>query len=229
MKELFELYFLSRNTAIRNQLIEQNMGLARKVAHSSSRGCPYSYENILQIASIGLIKAVERYNPQQGKYFTSFALPYIRGEVLHFLRDKAAMVRIPRNLHETASKVNKASRTLIATHGRNPTNREIADFLSLSILQVDEALAAARTASGVWSLDARLDDSDDLTLGDILVAPSSRGTAVPCPYDSCDLKELISSQGDRITTNVWQLASQMLSAEQQQWFQGWLHSQVDAA
>src|SRR5690348_16949629 len=107
MKEIFVLFFETRNLTLRNLLVELNIGLARRVAHRMKDSCNIGYQDLFELATMGLIKAVERYNPNQ-KYFTSFALPYIKGEIQHFLRDKSSLVRIPRGLHELSSRVKKA-------------------------------------------------------------------------------------------------------------------------
>ncbi|MCC5644756.1 sigma-70 family RNA polymerase sigma factor [Nostoc sp. CHAB 5824] len=169
MKEIFTLYFESRCLTLRNHLVELNIGLARKVAHNMEGSCQETYQDLLGLATLGLIKAVERYDPLH-KYFTSFALPYIKGEILHFLRDKASPVRISRGLHEMSAKIKKARSHLASLSGRRPSDAEVALFLGISKTQIEEALGAARNQKYIWSLDSKLDETDDLTLGDTLVA-----------------------------------------------------------
>ncbi|NDJ20991.1 sigma-70 family RNA polymerase sigma factor [Nostoc sp. B(2019)] len=176
MKEIFGLYHETRSCTLRNHLVELNIGLARKVAHNMVGNCQESYQDLLGLATLGLIKAVERYDPNQ-KYFTSFALPYIKGEILHFLRDKASPVRISRGLHEMSAKIKKARSHLSAQLGHRPSDAEVALFLGISKAQIDEAIGASRNQKYIWSLDSKLDDTDDLTLGDTLVgqnAPQDR-------------------------------------------------------
>jgi RNA polymerase sigma-B factor len=168
MKEIFLLYHQSRCLQLRNHLVELNIGLARKVAHRMVSNCTESYQDLLGLATIGLIKAVERYDPSQ-KYFTSFALPYIKGEILHFLRDKASPVRISRGLHEMSAKIKKAREHLSASLGHRPSDAEVALILGISKSQIDEACSASRNQKYIWSLDSKLDDTDDLTLGDTLI------------------------------------------------------------
>ncbi|WP_099068896.1 sigma-70 family RNA polymerase sigma factor [Nostoc linckia] len=172
MKEIFTLYNQTRSLTLRNHLVELNIGLARKVAHNMVDNCTESYKDLLGLATLGLIKAVERYNPEQ-KYFTSFALPYIKGEILHFLRDKASPIRISRGLHEMSGKIKKTRSHLSAQLGHRPSDAEVALFLGVSKSQIDEALGASHNQKYIWSLDSRLDDTDDLTLGDTLVGQDS--------------------------------------------------------
>ncbi|MDM9583139.1 sigma-70 family RNA polymerase sigma factor [Nostoc sp. GT001] len=180
MKEIFVLYHATRSLLLRNHLVELNIGLARRVAHRMVVSCQESYQDLLGLATIGLIKAVERYDPNQ-KYFTSFALPYIKGEILHFLRDKASPVRISRGLHEMSAKIKKARSHLSASLGHRPSDAEVALYLGISKSQIDEALGASRNQKYIWSLDSKLDDTDDLTLGDTLVgqeAPIDRSDEI---------------------------------------------------
>ncbi|MBW4675927.1 MAG: sigma-70 family RNA polymerase sigma factor [Desmonostoc geniculatum HA4340-LM1] len=171
MKEIFALYFSTRSLILRNHLVELNIGLARKVAHNMVDSCTENYKDLLGLATLGLIKAVERYDPSQ-KFFTSFALPYIKGEILHFLRDKALSVRIPRGMHEMSGKIKKARSHLANQLGRRPSDAEVALYLGISKAQIDEALGASRNQKYIWSLDSKLDDTD-LTLGDTLIGQDS--------------------------------------------------------
>jgi RNA polymerase sigma-B factor len=72
--------------AVRNRLIQRNIGLVRKVAHQVSRHCAEPFENLVQVGSMGLIRAVERFDVGRGHSFSSFAVPYIRGEMQHYLQ-----------------------------------------------------------------------------------------------------------------------------------------------
>ncbi|HAC62443.1 MAG TPA: RNA polymerase subunit sigma, partial [Cyanothece sp. UBA12306] len=78
---LFRDYQKTRNIQIRNQILELNFGLARKEAYHWVNKCPESYEDLLQVGSLGLIRAIERFDSEKGHAFSSFALPYIRGEI----------------------------------------------------------------------------------------------------------------------------------------------------
>ena len=80
--------------ALRNRLVKLNAGLVRKIAHRVSHQCAEPYEDLEQIGFIGLIRAIERFNPTQGCAFSSFAVPYIRGEMLHFLRDRGSAIKV---------------------------------------------------------------------------------------------------------------------------------------
>ncbi|MEO1623321.1 MAG: sigma-70 family RNA polymerase sigma factor, partial [Cyanobacteria bacterium J06632_3] len=94
--ELLMQYKVDRSVKLRNQLVKLNAGLVRKIAHRVSHQCAEPYEDLEQIGYIGLIRSIERFDPGQGCAFSSFAVPYIRGEMLHFLRDRGTTVKIPR-------------------------------------------------------------------------------------------------------------------------------------
>ena len=85
-----------KQLALRNRLVKLNAGLVRKIAHRVSHQCAEPYEDLEQIGYIGLIRAIERFDPTQGCAFSSFAVPYIRGEMLHFLRDRGSSIKVPR-------------------------------------------------------------------------------------------------------------------------------------
>ena len=86
---LFQKYQKEQTTKIRNQIMELNFGLVKKEAYHWVNQCNESFEDLLQVGSIGLIRAIERFDIEKGNAFSSFAIPYIRGEIQHYLRDKA--------------------------------------------------------------------------------------------------------------------------------------------
>ena len=94
--KLFQEYQKNPKTRIRNKILELNFGLVRREVHHWVHQCPESYEDLVQVGSLGLIRAIERFSIGKGHAFSSFAIPYIRGEIQHYLRDKQYIVRIPR-------------------------------------------------------------------------------------------------------------------------------------
>lgn len=147
---------------VRNTLIELNMSMVRFAARRfSNRSEPM--EDILQVATIGLIKAIDRFDPDYGVEFVTFAMPTIVGEIKRFFRDTSWSVRVPRRLQELRLSLAKATEALEARLSRAPTVAELAEELELDEQDVVEAMVAANgyTAS---SLDAELtDDSGDQT------------------------------------------------------------------
>ena len=125
--------------------------LARHLARRYGRDHAHA-EDVLQVASIGLLKAIDRYDPDRGIAFTSFATPTILGEIKRYFRDKSWAVRVPRELQELSMKVGRATEELESNLGRPPTAAELAGRLGASIEDVLEARVAATARYGV-SLD----------------------------------------------------------------------------
>lgn len=171
--ELLVAYRQKPSVQLRNRLVRLNMGLVRKVAHRLTHQCAEPYEDLEQCGFLGLITAIERFDPSQGYAFSSFAVPYIRGEILHFLRDRANTVRIPRRWQQLSRDAAKARQALTMELGRQPNDQEIADALSLS-MQEWRSVKLATTNRVPLSLNARVSSghsqSDSaMTLGDTLM------------------------------------------------------------
>jgi RNA polymerase sigma-B factor len=149
---LFERYHFHGDASARDELIRQCLPLARKLASRYVRR-DESIDDLMQVASIGLIKAVDRFDPTRGTAFSSFAVPSILGELKRHFRDHGWAARVPRPLQERVLKVNRAADQFFAVHGRAPKPRELAELLGENVEDVLEALEAATAHSSV-SLDA---------------------------------------------------------------------------
>ncbi|MFJ2833208.1 RNA polymerase sigma factor SigF [Streptomyces sp. NPDC087263] len=138
----------------RNTLIEMNLSLVRYAAgRFRSRGD--SMEDIVQVGTIGLIKAIDRFELTREVEFTSFAVPYIVGEIKRFFRDTSWAVHVPRRLQEARVELAKATEELQTRLDRMPTTRELAELMSLPEEDVIEARKAANAYTST-SLDAAL-------------------------------------------------------------------------
>lgn len=168
--ELLISYHQNRSVEIRNQLVRLNAGLVRKIAHRVSHNCSEPYEDLEQIGYLGLIRAIERFDPTQGCAFSSFAVPYIRGEMLHFLRDKGSTIRIPRRWQELQREGQKVREELTANLGYSPSDAEIARQLGISVDEWRESQLATQNCTPL-SLDATVGQQVDvpMTLGDTLL------------------------------------------------------------
>ena len=175
--ELLMAYHQNPSVSLRNQLVKLHAGLVRKVAHRIRYQCTEPYEDLEQIGFIGLIRAIERFNPSQGCAFSSFAIPYIRGEMLHFLRDKSSMVKIPRRWQELYIEGEKVQKQLTAKLGRTPKEAEIAQALQVSLQEWRDSKLAAQNRQPL-SLDATVTRQLDypVSLGDTL--PDTRYQAL---------------------------------------------------
>jgi RNA polymerase sigma-B factor len=136
----------------REELIERYLPLARRLARRYQRS-EEPLEDLTQVASLGLVKAVDRYDEHRDTAFSSFAVPTILGELRRHFRDRTWSVRVPRELQELALRVDKTASALSSVHGRAPTVGEIAVAMDCSEEQVLEALQAAG-AYRAGSLDA---------------------------------------------------------------------------
>jgi RNA polymerase sigma factor (sigma-70 family) len=102
-------YRQTKDIRLRNALVEQNLGLVHMTAHKMANYCTLPYEELVQIGTVGLIKAVERFDPTKKRKFSTLAIPFIQGGILQWLRDKGRLVKVPRNLQETYQKIKRYS------------------------------------------------------------------------------------------------------------------------
>jgi RNA polymerase sigma-B factor len=156
---LFHRYHVDGDLAARDELIRRCLPLARRLAGRYQRSAE-PLDDLLQVASIGLIKAVDRFDPSRGTAFSSFAVPSILGELKRHFRDHGWAARVPRPVQERVLKVNAATERLSRSAGRAPTPKELAAALDLTVEEVLEALAAASAYDSI-SLEAPLASEED--------------------------------------------------------------------
>jgi RNA polymerase sigma-B factor len=166
--QLLAAYAQTRDPALREALVERFLPLARSIA-KRYRKAEEPFDDLLQVASLGLLKAVDRFDPARGIAFSSFAVPTIVGELRRHFRDRCWSVRPPRELQERALEVDKFRTELTTRLGRSPSVREIGQALELDDEQVLEALQAQQGMRAT-SLDAPRsrgqDDDQDGTVAD---------------------------------------------------------------
>ncbi|MEU6977620.1 MULTISPECIES: RNA polymerase sigma factor SigF [unclassified Streptomyces] len=153
----------------RNTLIEMNMSLVRYAA-GRFRHRADEMEDIVQVGMIGLIKAIDRFELSREVEFTTFAVPYIVGEIKRFFRDTSWAVHVPRRLQEARVELAKATEELGTRLGRTPTVKELAELMSLTEEEVTEARLASNGYNSS-SLDAALsgeDEAGDASLADYI-------------------------------------------------------------
>jgi len=151
---------------LQDEVATLNMCVARSIA-SRYRDRGEAYDDVLQAAYLGLVKAVRRFDGEHGKDFLSFAVPTISGEVKRHFRDCGWTVRPPRRIQELQSRISAINADLSQQLHRSPTPDEVADRLGVSVDEVVEALAADGCFTPT-SLDKRLGEDDGTTLGDLL-------------------------------------------------------------
>ena len=147
-KELFKRYKETGDEQAREQLVLAHLNLARFLA-SKFKNRGESLDDLVQVATIGLIKAIDRFDISRGLEFTTFATPTIMGEIKRHFRDKGWSVRVPRRLQELSAKVTQVSDKLTEKLQRSPSVDEIAQALGVS---VDEVLEAMESAHAYLSL-----------------------------------------------------------------------------
>ncbi|SRR6266540_599549 len=158
----------TREPALRDELVTEHMGLARSLARRfANRGEPL--DDLIQVASMALIKALDRFEPERGLAFSTFATPTILGELKRHFRDKGWAIRVARRVQELHLRLTREVAALAQELGRSPTVPEIAARLDVSEDEVLEAMEAGRSYR-MGSIDARAGDRSEegATLSDRL-------------------------------------------------------------
>ena len=150
--ELLRRYADTRCPELRDELVNRFMPLARSLAMRYRRRSE-SLDDLIQVASLGLIKAIDGYDPGRGRPFTAYAVPTVLGELRRHFRDHVWNVRLPRGLQELTMSVDEATNSLTEELGRVPSAAEIGERLEISTEDVLEALEASH-ARRTMSLDA---------------------------------------------------------------------------
>lgn len=154
-------------TRIRDEVVERCLPLAEHIARRFD-GRGEAFEDLLQVARLGLVNAVDRFDPERGSDFVSFAVPTIMGEVRRHFRDSGWAVRVPRRMKELHLSLSKATSELSQRLGRAPTASELADELDIPQEEVLQGLVAGNAYQTV-SVDRPSPSGDDgLTLADTL-------------------------------------------------------------
>lgn len=164
--ELWERFVQDRDPAIREELVQRHITFAKRLA-LRYRGASESFDDLLQVASLGLLNAIDRFDPERGIPFTAFASPTILGELKRHFRDRVWTVRVPRGLHDQMAQVDKAVAELTEKLQRSPSVGEIAERLELEQTDVLEVMEASHNRRPL-SLDrpAGGDDPDEATPAD---------------------------------------------------------------
>jgi RNA polymerase sigma-B factor len=161
-KEIFYRYIENPDVETRNEIVSRYLYLAEFASKKFlNRGV--EYDDIYQVASLALIKAVERFNPDRGVKFITFAMPTIVGEIKRYFRDKGSTIRVPRRVYESYQKVNLAREYLSHELQRAPRVPEIASYLNISEENVLEIMESWNVHN-MNSFDQNVFDNDNLEL-----------------------------------------------------------------
>ncbi len=164
-RELLEAYCKTRDPGLRNELAEAYLYLAQAVARRFA-GRGVETEDLIQVASIALLHALERFDCGMGLQFTTFAMPTLAGEVRNFIRDKGRVVRLPRRGGELLPRLAREREAFWQRFGREATAEELAGVIGISPDDVLDALEMQRATQAV-SFEATLSE-DGLTLEGLL-------------------------------------------------------------
>lgn len=178
-QDLFLLYSETRDIDVRNQIFEKYLYMAEIISKKySNKGI--DHEDIYQIACMGLIYAIERFDITKGFEFTSFATPTILGEIKKYFRDKGWAIKVPRKIQDISKKVNEYNNILTNKLHRSPTVKEIAEYAKSTEEEVLEAFEAGKMFNS-QSLDEKFElngDDNDLSLMDVVGADDKHFTKI---------------------------------------------------
>ncbi|MCS7226308.1 MAG: sigma-70 family RNA polymerase sigma factor [Gloeomargarita sp. SKYB31] len=168
-------YRATGSVKLRNWLVQANIGLVHREAHRFRQWCREPLEDLIQVGVLGLIQAIERFDVERGVAFSSFALPYVRGAIQHYLRDQGSLLRLPRRWLELQQRAAQVSQQWRQAHGREPTVAELAQQLGITPQEWQEAQVAWQNQSLV-SLDMCVGDDEGrpLSLGEQVCDPQYR-------------------------------------------------------
>jgi RNA polymerase sigma-B factor len=162
LRQKFHEYARTRDRALRDDLVTAHMGLAEYLARRfTNRGEPL--DDLVQVAALGLLKAVDRFDPERGLEFSTYATPTIVGELKRHFRDKGWAVRVPRRVQELHLRLGGVVSTLSQELGRSPTIGEIAHAAAVSEEEVLEAIEAGH-AYRFTSIDAPSGSDEEMSL-----------------------------------------------------------------
>jgi RNA polymerase sigma-B factor len=162
---LFERYRVNGDPEAKKELVERFLPLARHLARRYISG--NEREDVEQVAALGLLKAIDRFDPERGLAFTSFAVPTILGEVKRYFRDLGWTVRVPRSVQELVPRVDRATEELTGKLGRTPTAEEVAAKCEVSVEDILEARGSA-SAHRADSLDRPVAEDGEASRGDLM-------------------------------------------------------------
>lgn len=188
---LFAEFYHTRDAALRERLVDLHMNLVRFLARKyANRGEPL--EDLLQVGSIGLLNAIDRFDPTRGIRFATFATPTILGEIRRYFRDRGWAVKVPRRLQEVNLAATRAADSLTQTLGRAPTFAEIAQAIGSTEEETIEALEISSLYEPI-SLESEFDDGMESAsvLGDYVGEEDSR-------IEALDLQERLQDALSRL-------------------------------
>ncbi len=184
-RALFRAWQRDGDQRARERLVERYMPLTRRLARRYARGTE-PMDDLLQVASIGLVNAIDRFDVTRGRPFPAFAVPTILGEMRRYFRDSGWALHVPRTAKERALEVRDAAAEMQARDGRSPTAKQLTEYLELEIDEVLDAMAAM-DAHQTSSLDAPRpsEDGPGVSYADSLGVEDERFDLIECDATLC--------------------------------------------
>ncbi len=163
---LFRQYRETGNIAVRNEIVEKYLYIAAVLAKKFV-GRGVDYDDLYQVASLALIKGVDRFDERKGLKFSTFITPTITGEIKNYFRDRSRLVHLPRKVSELRVSIKREAEKYLAETGKNATAKELAARLGVS----EEEVLRCSEAGGIVSLDGPVDrEGENMSLYDVLPA-----------------------------------------------------------
>lgn len=192
IQEKFEEYYKTRDKKLRDELIEEHMYIV-DILSNKYVGKGIEKDDLYQVASLGLIYAIDRFDPTKGYAFSSFATPTIMGELKRYFRDKGWVIRVPRRIQNLYKKINTAKKILPQELQRTPTVTDIADYLG----EDEETILETMEASKVYAPQS-LDMKYQVQKGENAIDLSEMIGEEDKNFDSIELKDLIDKSKERL-------------------------------
>ena len=168
INELFRRYRETGDIAIRNRIVEKYLYIASVLAKKFV-GRGVDYDDLYQVASLALIKGVDRFDERKGLQFSTFITPTITGEIKNYFRDRSRLIHLPRRVAELRVSLKKAADEIVSETGKKPTAKQLSEKLGVS----EEEVVRAMEAGGVVSLDRPVESDDDEGMSFYDVLPAS--------------------------------------------------------
>jgi RNA polymerase sigma-B factor len=145
---------------LQNLIVAAAMPFVKKIACSLARRSTDPVDDLIQVGALGLLKAIDFYNPNVSTKFKTYATYLITGEIRHYLRDKASMIKAPREIQELAYRINKVIQQLSEKGFEDPTSEQVAEVMSMPVNKINDIIEVDRRKSTL-SLDQTINYEDD--------------------------------------------------------------------
>ena len=155
INKLLSEYHKKKDKTIRDKIVQNSISLVKRISYGLARRSTDPVDDLIQVGSIGLVKAIEQFDPNAGAKFHTYATHLITGEIRHYLRDKTSMIRAPRELQELSFRISRLVQDLINELGREPTDAEVSEALQIPVDKISEAYEVDRRRTLI-SLDQTL-------------------------------------------------------------------------